>query len=121
MNCPHCQDTAQQIKLGFNKSGSQRYKCKLCNRAYTPKPNQKGYPLSIRMLAIRLYLEGNNFRRIARILKVSHVSVMNWVKAHADQLLPAPVPAESPLHIVEMDELHTFVGHKKTMVHNHSR
>ena len=112
--CPHCQDTEQQVKAGFNRSSSQVYKCKPCNRRYTPVPAEKGYPQQVRQQAIRLYMEGINFRRIARILQVSHGSVMNWVKAYAAQLPPAPVPAETPLHIVEMDELHTFVGDKKT-------
>ena len=30
------------------------------------------------------YLEGNGFRRIERILKVSHVSVANWVKSRRE-------------------------------------
>ena len=112
--CPYCQDTEQQVKAGFNRSGSQLYKCKPCNRRYTPLPAERGYPDAIRQQAITLYMEGMNFRRIARILQVSHVSVMNWVKAHADQLPPAPLPDESPLHVVEMDELYTFVRRKKT-------
>ncbi|MDE2948102.1 MAG: helix-turn-helix domain-containing protein [Chloroflexota bacterium] len=114
IKCPHCQDTEQQVKAGFNRSGSQLHKYKPCNRRYTPVPSEKGHPQHIRQQALRLYMEGNNFRRIARLLQVSHVSVMNWVKAHADQLPAPPTPAEKPLHIIEMDELHTFVGHKKT-------
>ena len=39
---------------------------------------------------------------------------MNWVKAHTAQLPEAPLPSEKPLHIVEMDELDTFIGMKKT-------
>ena len=112
--CPYCQDIEHQVKAGFNRSGSQLYKCKPCDRRYTPLPAERGYPDATRQQAIGLYMEGINFRRIARILQVSHVSVMNWVKAHADQLPAAPLPDESPLHIVEMDELYTFVGRKKT-------
>ena len=119
--CPYCHNTEQQVKAGFNRSGSQVYKCNPCNRRYTPIPVEKGYPQHIRLQAIRLYMEGINFRRIARLLQVSHVSVMNWVKAHADQLPPAPTPQENPLHIVEMDELYTFVGRKKQMVHKYFR
>ncbi|MBP9503348.1 MAG: hypothetical protein KBF17_15835, partial [Candidatus Promineofilum sp.] len=26
--CPHCQREEQQVKVGRNPSGSQRYKCK---------------------------------------------------------------------------------------------
>ena len=37
---------------------------------------------------------------------------MNWVKAYAAQLPDAPMPAE--VDDVEMDELYTFIEHKKT-------
>ena len=36
--------------------------------------------------AIKYYLEGNGFRRIERLLHVSHVSVINWVKKAADEI-----------------------------------
>ncbi len=119
--CLYCHDTEQQVKAGFNRSGSQVYKCKLCDRRYTPLPAERGYPESIRQQALRLYIEGMNFRRVGRLLGVHHVTVMNWVKAHADRLPPPSVPDESPLHIIEMDELHTFVGRKKPMVHKYFR
>lgn len=41
-----------------------------------------------------------------------HITVMNRVKAHIDQLPTAPQPDDKPLHAVEMDELYTFVGKK---------
>ena len=118
--CPYCQTTEQQVKAGFTGAGSQMYKCKPCNRRYTPDPAEPGYPNAIRRQAVRLHLEGMNYRRVARILQVSHVSVMNWVKARAEQLPAAPIPEADPLDIVEMDELYTFVSRKKPMVHNHS-
>ena len=114
MPCPYCYASKQQIRSGFNRSGSQRYQCKRCQRRYTPNPKEAGYPPATREQAIRLHAEGNNFRQIARLLNISHATVMNWVKAHADQLPAAPMPAERPHHIIEMDELHTFVGDKKT-------
>jgi transposase-like protein len=60
-----------------------------------------------------LYVDGINFRRIARLLDVSHVSVMNWVKAAADRL-PAQPPLPDEVTIIEQDELFTFVEQKKT-------
>jgi len=63
-------------------------------------------------MAIRMYSDGLNFRQIGRHLKVSHGSVMNWVKAHAEKLPEAPVPEE--VNTVEMDELYTFIEEKKT-------
>ena len=38
---------------------------------------QRGYPEYIRRKAIQLYLEGNGFRKIERIFKVSHVFITN--------------------------------------------
>lgn len=63
---------------------------------------------------MRMSLDGVNYRRIARTLKVDHKSVMNWVKAYTDQLPDAALPEAKPLHVVEMDELFTFVGKKRT-------
>ena len=72
------------------------------------------YDDEMRRQAIKMYADGAGFRQVARHLGVDHVTIMNWVKAHADQLPAAPLPTDDPLHIVEMDELYTFVGKKKT-------
>ena len=95
-------------------AGSQMYKCKPRQRRYTPVPAEPGYPNEVRQQAVRLHLEGVNYRRIGRLLSVSHVSVMNWVKAHSEKLPAAPVPDEGSLEVIEMDELYTFVSRKKT-------
>ena len=112
MTCPKCQATKKQYKAGFNRSRSQRYRCGICNRAYTLEPKLNGYPSETRMLAIRMYVEGNSTRAIGRILKVSQQSVSNWVSAYVDQLPEAQRPEN--LHTVELDELYTFIGNKKT-------
>jgi transposase-like protein len=103
-----------QVKVGKNDSGSQRYQCRVCQRRYTPEPKENGYPEVRRQQAVKLYPDGMRFRRIARHLSVDPVTVMHWVKAHTDQLPAAPRPAEKPLHLVERDELYTFIGTKKT-------
>ena len=71
-----------------------------------------GYPDEMRQQAIKLYIEGTNYRRIGRILDVDHVTVMHWVRAHVDQLPTAPQPKQ--VVMVEQDELFTFIGKKKT-------
>lgn len=96
----------------MNPSGSQRYRCQRCGRVYTPAPKPLGYESSVRQRALQLYVDGMNQRRIARTLGVNHQSVANWIKAHAQQLPPAPVPQVS--QVSELDELFTFVGTKKT-------
>jgi len=112
MKCPKCANEERQNKDGFTNAGSQRYRCQACGARYTPKPKEHGHDKKLRLLAIRMYADGLNFRQIGRHLKVSHASVMNWVKAYAAQLPEAPVPEEA--YTVEMDELYTFIGTKKT-------
>ena len=111
IQCPHCKNEFEQVKAGKTKYGSQRYKCKGCQRRHTPEPKPQGYPEAVRQEAVRQYVDGMNYRRIARHLGVDHKSVMNWVKAHAVQQAQAPVPAD--ISNAEMDELYTFVGSKK--------
>jgi transposase-like protein len=109
--CPYCQNEQDQVKVGKNKSGSQKYQCKSCGRRYTPEPSQM-YPDSLRQQAVRLYVDGMNFRRIGRHLGVDHKTVIHWVNAYSAQLPGAPVPGD--VNNAELDELYTFVGHKKT-------
>ena len=108
MRCPKCQANWKQYKAGLNPSGSQRYRCGECNRVYTPEPKPQGYSEETRLLAIRMYVEGNSYRSIARILKVNPQSVVNWVSQYTNAPMPAKVKK------AELDELYTFVGKKKT-------
>ena len=78
--------------MGKNDSGSQRWKCRHCGRKYTPEPREHGYPDSLRQLAVKMSVDGINYRRIGRLLEGNHKTVMHWVKAGADQLPPALVP-----------------------------
>ena len=105
-------DGVKQYKAGFNRSGSQRFRCGICQRAYTPEPNPLGYAEETRILAIRMYLEGNSQRAIGRILQVSPQSVANWVGVYVENL-PAEQKPKS-VHTAELDELYTFIGNKKT-------
>ena len=83
MNCPKCKKE-ERTKNGFIR-GLQRFLCKNCGCNYT-KSSKKGYSEDFKREAIRYYLEGIGFRRIERLLGVSHVSVINWVKKAAEKL-----------------------------------
>jgi hypothetical protein len=110
--CPHCLSSERQTKSGYTRTGSQRHKCRDCQRIYTPDPKPLGYPDETKREAVRLYLEGTNFRRVGRILSVNHQSVVNWVNSyHAG--LPAAATAVTKPKTLEMDELFTFIGSKK--------
>jgi hypothetical protein len=102
--------------------GSQRFQCQECRRQYTPMPRPLGYDEKTKEAALKLYLEGNGFRRIGRLLSVNHQSVVNWVNAFhtklraKEQLLPIP----GKVSTLEVDELFTFIGTKKSQ-HSSSR
>ena len=68
--------------------------------------------MALREQAVKLYVEGMNLRCIGRMLGVNHQSVANWVNEYA-ALLPAAAPPDE-VTTLELDELFTFVGEKKT-------
>ena len=72
-----------------------------------------GYDQTLRQQAVRLYLEGNNLRRIGRILSVNHQSVANWINAYHAHLPHREEPPVSTPETVELDEVFTFIGSKK--------
>ncbi|CAA6823294.1 MAG: conserved hypothetical protein [uncultured Aureispira sp.] len=78
--CPNCQ-SSNYIKSGVIK-GRQRFKCKDCNYYFTVFKAGKRINDYYVNKALQLYLEGLTYREIERILGVSHVSVMNWVKKY---------------------------------------
>ncbi len=87
-------------------------RCQACRHRYTPVAKPLGYGEDIRQQALKMYVDGLNFRRIARLLGVHHQSVINWVTAAAERI-PAAPPRPAQVETVEMDELYTFVQTKK--------
>ena len=71
-----------------------------------------GYDQATKDMAVRLYLEGNSFRAIGRLLSVHYVSVINWVN-QVHNTLPEQVADTTSTEIEETDELFTFVGKKR--------
>ena len=109
LNCPRCA-SADTVKSGINK-GRQRYKCKACQYFFSVHHKSDTATLAQRRLALNLYLEGLGLWSIGRLLGFSHVAVYQWVKKFGADLEQIKRPAAQ---IVELDELHSYVGHKKT-------
>jgi transposase-like protein len=109
-SCPKCKG------LNFRKDGivksKQRYLCKDCKHHFTVE--QIGKPSKIKRDALILYLEGLGFRSIGRFLNVSHVAVFNWIKSFGEQL--DGFRNSEGIEVVELDEMHTYIGSKKTIV-----
>lgn len=110
MNCPKC-SSKNYRKNGF-KDGRQRYFCKECQYNYSTK-HGKGKPKELKIKAIELYLEGMGFRAIGRILDVSNVAVLKWVR-NAANLLRKHIAGQFPekkknIEVMELDEMWHFV------------
>ncbi len=120
LSCPTCKATTKQHRAGKNLCGTLRRECRHCERTYTPEPKAPGYDVSVRRQALKLYVDGTNFRRIARHLGVNPQSVANWVNAAAANLPAPPSPKErrqqTSVETLELDELYTFVSQKKSQL-----
>lgn len=78
--CPKC-NSYMLIKSGIVKD-RQRYKCKHCEYFFTVDKVGKQIDNYYVTKALQLYIEGLSYREIERLLGISHVSVMNWVKQY---------------------------------------
>ena len=96
MMCPKCRSN-NKIKNG-KVNGRQRYKCKECGYNYTVVLKSTAKSEMTKRFALTLYLEGPGFRSIGRLLKVSHVAVMNWVKNYGKNL--EKIRNKAPVEIV---------------------
>ena len=63
--------------------GHQRYKCKSCGFSFTK--GYKGKSEELKQQALKLYLESMGFRAIGRVIGVSNVTVLNWVRAYGQR------------------------------------
>lgn len=109
MDCPKCK-SEKYIRDGIVK-GKQRYKCKGCGFRYTVE-YKAGITPYLRRLALMLYLEGLGFRSIGRLLGVSNVAVLKWIRSFGLKAGDLP-DIKQPVKEVEIDEMHTYVGSKK--------
>jgi hypothetical protein len=66
-------------------------------------------------MALRMVSDGLNLRRAARLLHIHHTTILFW-KRQAAQQVPDTRPQPRVVHQVELDELYTFVGDKKTLL-----
>jgi transposase-like protein len=106
--CKGC-GASNYVKNGYVR-GLQRYRCKECGCNFTATA-PRGKPAAMKALALLLYAMANvSFGSIARLLKVSDVAVLKWVRAEARKL-PEPEPS-GHIAIVTLDEMWHFLKKK---------
>ncbi|OAV70329.1 Transposase [Bacteroidales bacterium Barb6] len=64
--------------------------------------------------ALRLYLEGSGFRSIGRLLGVSNVSVLNWIRKFGKETQELNLESKET-GTVEVDEMHLYTGSKRLL------
>ncbi|KAA6332593.1 hypothetical protein EZS27_018911 [termite gut metagenome] len=112
MYCPRC-GSLNYRKDGFVQS-RQRYECKDCRYHYTVTKKSDVKSAETRHKALELYLEGLGFRAIGRLLQISYGTIYAWAKEWGAKVdLPRK---EKGVEFMELDEMHTYGGSKKTTV-----
>ncbi len=112
MKCSKC-NSEKSIKNGFTK-GRQRYRCKDCGNNYSVEQKSTAKLPSERRMGLMMYLEGLGVNSIGRLLGVSHVAVIKWVKKYGSQL--DEIKNKNPVEVMELDEMHSYIRSKKTIV-----
>jgi transposase-like protein len=113
--CTRC-SCDKVVKNGLIKY-TQRYKCKSCGFNFVIEKKGRGKPESQKRMALHLYLEGMGFRGIGRILKVSNVTVLNWIRSFGEKVkeLRKDVKPET-VEVMELDEMWHFIQKKRNNV-----
>ena len=112
MECPECKST--HINKNGKKRGKQNYICVDCQRQFLDSyQTQKGYSDELKRECLTMYVNGMGLRAIGRVKGIHHVTIMNWIRS-VGELLPDAYNPETIPQVGELDELETFVGHKKT-------
>lgn len=117
MHCPNCQ-SPEISKNGFRR-GKQNHRCRECSHQFVSNPQTyRGYSDDVRRLCLKMYLNGMGFRAIERVTEIHHSTIIQWVKqadAQLAQMTSEKDEGEQQTpEVGELDELHTFVGSKKT-------
>ncbi len=110
--CPKCKAN-HIVKSGMAK-GKQRYKCLDCNYHFSVMKEGKSIDPYYVIKALQLYIEGVTLREIERILGVSHVSVMNWIRRYNIKA-PENLEYRPTYKVLTHTELVDFFSNKETL------
>lgn len=116
-----CGKTKNQVKAGYNGSGSQCCKCKECGIYDTISPKQHACPEDARKLAIKMYYAGVSGRAAEKILRMNK-SNDTLIRRRVSTLIlpfhPNPAPLlHSPAgcgRIKQSERFSTYPGDRST-------
>jgi transposase-like protein/IS1 family transposase len=116
MICPICGESTR--RFGFNRNGSQRYRCDECRKTFTDEATShdgRRLPHEKLVFCLRLFFEGNSVRSIERLTGVhrdTFLVAMVTTGERCERFLEAAI-AGVPVNDVEADEIWSFVGCKE--------
>lgn len=109
MECKFCGHTCQ--KAGMQKNGAQKYYCKLCQKYQQSLYKYAACKNGVREIISSLVCESVSIRGIARILKISVVTVCSKIRRIAGSIKKPAIALRRKAF--ELDEVRTYIKKKE--------
>lgn len=78
--CPKCGKIENQVKCGYNRSGTQRCECRECGTLYTMNPKSRAYSEEVRQQAIKTYHSGVSGCGVGALFWMGKENIVHWIK-----------------------------------------
>ena len=78
--CPTCHRVEPVVRFGFNRGGTQRLRCKICRKTWTPDACSRALSPEKEALIAAVLEERCSQRAIARTFKVARTTVREVLK-----------------------------------------
>ena len=79
VRCIHC-ESEEVVKIGYQKNGTPRCKCKNCKKTFQTNYVNKGAKPETKRLIVKMSVNGSGIRDISRVLEISKDTVMKVLK-----------------------------------------
>ena len=86
--CPHCQRTKPVVYWRKNRGGTQRLRCKDCNKTFTPQPGSNRISAEKEQLIERSLSERLSIEAIARLTHAAKKTIYKVQKKGLISSLP---------------------------------
>jgi IS1 family transposase/transposase-like protein len=106
MKCQYCKQVC--VKIGKQKDGTQKYRCKECKKYQQEIYRYNACIVANRKLIPLMVVNNCGFAGVARVLNVAKNTVSKYVLREGDKCKPPAMPAKG---IYEVDEMRAY--HKK--------
>jgi len=110
--CPHCKE-AKVVKNGITKNKKQQYHCKGCGKRFIIDYSYSAYLPDVNQNIIQFTKEGLGIRSTARILQISTTTLLKRIVLIARNI-PKPIISKGKSY--EVDELCTYIRHKRNFI-----